>query len=699
MGRLAPLLLFLSAPAFAQAPAAAPPVASRFPETATVHGATRRDDYAWLRDKKDPAVLAYLEAENRYTDAVMAPTAALQEKLYQEMLGRIVETDVDVPYRLRGHWYYSRTEKGKQYKIHARKQGTLEAPETITVDLNRLAEGHKFMSLGAYEVADDDKLLAYSTDDTGFREYALRLRDLTTGQDLADRVPKVRSVAWAAESRTLYYTVETADSKRSYRLYRHVVGQPVAEDELVYEESDARFDIYVDRTRSGRWLVMRSGSHTQTEWRVTPADKPGEWKVVLPRAKDLEYELDHGGSQFVLTINDKGRNNRVVAVPEDDPRLEVARELVPHRDDVMIDRVALFAGFAVRLERADATPRLVISDGATGDGHVVDLPEPVRTVVLGSNAEFDTPTVRLIYTSLVTPLTVFDYDLKARRLKLMKQIEVRGGYDPARYVTRRLHAKAPDGTAIPISIVYRRDVKRDGRAPLLLEAYGSYGAPYDVAFSSNDLSFLERGVVLATAHIRGGGDLGKKWHDDGRMAKKMNTFTDFIACADHLVRERWTSPRGLVIQGGSAGGLLMGTVANLRPELWKAVVAHVPFVDVINTMLDGSLPLTVAEFEEWGNPEVKADYDTMKAYSPYDNVAAKKYPAMLVKTSWNDSQVMYWEPAKWVAKLRAMKKDRNVLILRTNMAGGHGGSSGRYDKLREVAFDVAFILGQMGITR
>jgi oligopeptidase B len=675
--------------------AAEPPVARKVPRTEVVHGDTRVDDYFWMRDKKNPEVAAYLEAENAYTDAVMAPTQPLQDALYKEMLGRIKETDVNVPYRKGGYFYYSRTEQGQQYPIYCRKRGSLEAEEEVTLDLNRLAEGQKFMALGAYQVSDDGSRLAYTTDATGFRQYTLYVKDLGTHALLPVRVERVGSVAWAADGQTLFYTVEDEQTKRQYRLYRHRLGTEA--HDLVYEETDEAFNIGVGRTRSQKYLIVGMGSLTTAEARYLRADDPaGEWRVIAPRIPDQEYDVEHHGELFYIRVNDTGRNFRLVSAPVASPGREHWKEVVPHRADVMLEGVDFFQNHSVLFEREGGLTELRVTDLRTGVSHRIAFPEPVYSVFAGTNPEFDTAVFRFNYQSFATPSSVFDYDLDARTRTLRKQTEVLGGYDSSLYQSERLWATARDGVKVPISLVYRKGLRRDG-GPLYLYGYGSYGFPLPITFSSNRLSMLDRGVVVAIAHVRGGGELGKPWHDDGRMMQKKNTFTDFIACAEHLIAERWTAPDQLVIEGGSAGGLLMGAVTNMRPDLWKAVVSKVPFVDVVNTMLDESLPLTVGEFEEWGNPKKKDEYDYIKTYCPYTNLEKKAYPAILVKTSFNDSQVMYWEPAKYVARLRTLKTDKNPLLLKTNMAAGHGGASGRYDFLHEVAFDYAFILGQLGL--
>jgi oligopeptidase B len=661
-----------------------------------IHGEHRQDDYAWLRDKDDPAVAAYLQAENAYADEVMRPTEAFQEALYKEMLARIKETDVNVPYRKGEYFYYSRTEQGKQYPILCRKKGNLEAPEEVTLDLNRLAEGKPFMSLGAYVVSDDGNLLAYSTDETGFRQYTLFVKDLRTGEVGRERIERTGSVSWAADNRTLFYSVEDEQTKRHFRIYRHRIGTDG--HDVVFEEPDEAFNVGVGRTRSMAYLVLVTGSHTTSEARFLAADTPqGEWRLVAPRVHDQEYELEHHGDRFYIRVNDSGRNFRLVSAPVDSPGRESWTEVVPHRPDVMLEGMDFFRDHRVLQEREDGLSHLHVTDLRTGESHRVAFPEPVYSVFPGANPEFDTTTFRYTYQSLVTPVSVFDYDMVARQSRLLKQTEVLGGYEPKRYASRRLFATAPDGARVPISIVYHEDRDPKARGPLYLYGYGAYGFPLPITFSSNRLSLLDRGVAIALAHVRGGGDMGKPWHDDGRMTRKKNTFTDFVAAAEHLVAEGVTSPGRLVIEGGSAGGLLMGVVANMRPELFKAVVSKVPFVDVVNTMLDETLPLTVGEFEEWGNPKKKDEYDCIRSYCPYSNLEAKAYPAMLVRTSFNDSQVMYWEPAKYVARLRTLKTDDNLLLLKTNMSAGHGGASGRYDFLREVAFDYAFILGQLGL--
>jgi len=677
-----------------------PPVAKKVHTENHINGGNLVDDYRWLREKSNPEVAQYLEAENAYTDAFMKPTEGLQKKLYDEMVSHIKETDVHVPWRYGGYYYYSRWEAGKQYPIQARKKGSLHAPEQITLDINELAKNEKFMSLGAYQISDDGNLLAYSTDNTGFRQYRLHVRDLRTGKDFPDTAEKTGSIVWANDNQTIFYTVEDP-AKRQYRLYRHKLGTDTKNDDLVYEEKDERFDVSVGKTRSNKYLIMYLGSHTTSEARYLDASNPtGEWKLIAPRQQDIEYYPDHLGNSFYIRTNDTGRNFRLVSAPVSDPGKNHWKEVVPVRSDVMLSDFEPFQDFYALIERENGLPQITIVSLATGARQRITYPEPVYSAFPQVNREYKTRFFRYSYQSLVTPNSVFDYDVEKHTSTLLKEDEVPGGYDKSKYASERAWATAQDGAKIPISIVYRRDLKKaDGSNPLYVSGYGSYGFSLPVTFSSNRLSLLDRGVVMAYVHIRGGGDMGKAWHDAGRMMNKMNTFTDFIACTEHLVANKYGARDKIAIEGGSAGGLLMGAVTNLRPDLFRVVISHVPFVDVMNTMLDASLPLTVGEYEEWGNPNEKAAYDYMLKYSPYDNLKKAAYPAILVKTSFNDSQVMYWEPAKYVAKLRTLKTDNNVLLLKTNMAAGHGGSSGRYDYLKEIALDYAFMLTQLGVEK
>jgi oligopeptidase B len=688
-----------------------PPVARREPVEHVLHGDRRVDHYDWLRQKENPEVIAYLQSENAYTDAILKPTQGFQERLYQEMLGRILQTDFSVPYRLRGHLYFTRTEEGKQYALHCRRREAEGSPEELLLDLNQLAEGHSFLGLGSFDISDDNQLLAYSLDTTGFRQYTLQVKDLRTGETLAERIERVTSVAWASDNRTFFYTVEDETTKRSHRLYRHVLGTSGA-DTLLYEERDERFRLEVERTRSGAYLFLTIASHTASEVHFLRADQPsGEFQLIAARENNHEYYAGHHpglagdatGGIFFIRTNSGGRTFRLVAARVADPRREFWREIIPNRAEVMLAAAEVFQTHLVLFERDGGLPYLRIVDltanapNALAASHRIQFTEPAYNASMGENPEFDASHVRFQYESFITPRSIFDYDVRTRERTLRKQQPVLGGYDPSQYVSERLHATAADGTRVPLSVVYRRDTPRDGTAPLLLYGYGSYGISVPVNFNSNRLNLLNRGFICAVAHIRGGGELGKPWHDAGRMKQKHNTFTDFITCAEHLIAQRYTIPEKLVIEGGSAGGLLMGAVANMSTDLFHLVISHVPFVDVLNTMLDASLPLTVGEYEEWGNPQIADDYFYMKSYCPYTNLERKAYPAMLLKTGLNDSQVMYWEPAKYVAKLRTLKTDSNPLLLKTNIGAGHGGASGRYDYLREIALDYAFLLTHLGI--
>lgn len=683
-----------------------PPVAQKQHTESTHHGITLVDDYAWLRNKDSPDVKAYLEAENAYAEADMAPLTDLREDLYQEMLSHIKQTDVTVPYRDGDWWYYSRTEEGLQYAIYCRKRGNAaapdsNAPELVILDGNQLAEGHAFFAFGDSCITDDGRWLAYTTDTTGFRQYTLHIKDLETGETLPGEVERVGSVEWAADNLTLFYTVEDEEQKRQYQLWRHTRGTPHNADVLVYQDDDERFNLAVGRTRDGKYVVMESASHTTSESQVLRGDEPlGEFKVICPREDEHEYSVDHRNGFWYIRTNDKGRNFRLVTAPVSAPERENWTERLAHRDGVMLEDVDLFAGFYVACEREDGLPRLRLWHFA-GDGPEaapsgeISFPEPAYSASPGVNRIFETITYRYGYQSLVTPGSVFEYELATATSTLLKQLEVPGGFDRSLYASERIQATAPDGVKVPISLVYRKDKRKPGSNPLYVYGYGSYGYSLPLSFGSNRLSLLDRGVVMAYAHIRGGGDLGKPWHDAGKMLEKCNTFNDFIAAVEHLTASGYGDPARVAIEGGSAGGLLMGAVTNMRPELFSAVVSHVPFVDVMNTMLDASLPLTVPEYEEWGNPNEEKYFRYMLSYSPYDNLKVASYPSMLVKTSLYDSQVMYWEPAKYVARLRTLKTDTNPLLLVTNMQAGHGGASGRYDYLKEIAFDYAFLLREL----
>jgi len=675
-----------------------PPVAKKIHTQKTVNGTTLVDDYAWLRERANPDVTALLEAENAYAEYVMKPTEARQKKLYDEIVGHIKESDDTVPFLKDGYYYYTRTEKAKQYYQLCRKKGSLQAPEQIILDLNQMGEGQKFMAVGQWAVSDDGNLLAYTTDNVGFRQYHLHVRDLRTMQDLPDTTERVVSLAWAADNQTLFYTVEDEVQKRSYRLYRHTVGSDANQDPIVYEEKDERFDVDVSRTLSRRYLLLLAGSHISTDVRFLPADQPdGQWKLIAPRIDNVEYYVDHRGDTFYIRTNDTSQTFRLVTAPVANPGKENWKELVASRPDVPLEDVDVFQNFYALTERVAGLPVFRVVQFSDGSSASIQFPEPAYFATSANNAEFNATNFRYNYQSLVTPPSVFDYNVNTKQSTLLKQNEVPGGFDRNNYVSERVFATASDGTKIPISLFYRKDLKNKAQAPLYLYGYGSYGYSLSVTFSASRLPLVDRGLIVALAHIRGGGEMGKPWHDTGKMMNKKNTFTDFIASAEYLTSHGYGSKARIGIEGGSAGGLLVAAVTNMRPDLFRAVLCEVPFVDVMNTMLDASLPLTVPEYEEWGNPNTEPAFDYMLSYSPYDNLARKDYPAMMVRTSFDDSQVMYWEPAKYVAKLRTLKTDQNPLIFYTNMHGGHGGSSGRYDRIHEVAFNWAFLLTQLDV--
>ncbi|HKY43644.1 MAG TPA: S9 family peptidase [Pyrinomonadaceae bacterium] len=680
-----------------EAGAPQPPMAEKKTKTTNIHGETIVDEYFWLREKTNPSVQAYLKAEDDYAQAAMKHTVGLQEKLYKEMLSHIKQTDTNVPYRSGNYFYYSRTEEGKQYPIFCRKKGSTEAPEEIILDMNELAKGQKFMSLGMLSPSDDGNLLAYSTDNTGYRQFLLQFKDLRTGQLLPEKVERVTGLAWGNDNKTFFYVTEDPVTKRSDKFFRRVLGTDKAD--LVFEEKDELFDIGTGRSLDKKVIFLESFSKTSTEVQYVLAAEPNAaLKIILPRQPEHEYDVNHRNGLFYIRTNKGAKNFRIVTAPVNDPSEKNWKEFVAHRPAVKVEGISLFSDHGVLSEWENGLQQLEVIDFKTNKRHNIKFPEPVYSTNLTSNREFNTTVVRYGYNSLVTPYSVFDYDMTTGKSTLLKQTEVPGGFDRTNYKAERVFATASDGTKIPMSMVYRKGVKLDGTAPLLLYGYGSYGASIPPTFSSSRLSLLDRGVIYVIGHIRGGGELGEEWRQAGRMMNKMNTFTDFIACAETLINQKYTSKDRLVITGGSAGGLLMGVVSNLRPDLFKAVVSHVPFVDVLNTMLDASLPLTTSEYIEWGNPNDKPAYEYMKKYSPYDNIEKKNYPATLVKVSVNDSQVPYWEGAKLVAKLRALKTDTNPLLLKVNFGAGHGGSSGRYDALRETAFDYSFVLWQMGIS-
>ncbi|AMP02593.1 prolyl oligopeptidase family protein [Collimonas pratensis] len=680
-----------------------PPVAAKQAWQESRHGEIVTDDYHWLREKTNPKVIAYLKAENAYTEAMTKDLAPLAKTLYGEMKGRMKETDLSVPTRRGKFYYYSRTEAGQQYPIICRRLAKTdadfsydaEAPEEVLLDENQLAKGKKFFQVESFAISLDHRYLAYSTDTTGYRQYQLHVKDLSSGKLLADSVERVTSVAWAADSQTLFLVQEDATTKRSDLLLRLKLGSKPVE---VYRETNEQFNIGVGNSSDRKFVELEAQSTDTTEVSLLAADQPqGSFRSVLGRESGHRYHVDHRDGELFILTNKGAKNFRLVTAPLATPDQAHWKELIAHDPNVLLEGIELFRDFLVVSEKSDAQERSRIYDFASRSWKTVQFDEAVYTSHAGGTPEFTSSQYRLMYQSPVTPPTVFDVDMASGKRQLLKQQEV-PGYNPALYETKRLWATARDGVKVPLWTVARKDVKLDGSAPLLLYAYGSYGIPAEATFSNSRVSLLDRGVVFAEAHIRGGNDMGEHWHDDGMLMNKKNTFNDFIDSAEYLVQQGWTSPQRLIIEGGSAGGLLMGAVTNMRPDLFHAVHAAVPFVDVMNTMMDASLPLTTGEYLEWGNPNEKAAYDYMRSYSPYDNIARKDYPAMLVTTGLNDSQVMYWEPAKYTAKLRALKTDHNPLLLKVNMGAGHGGASGRYDAIKERSFEMAWMLSQWGIT-
>jgi oligopeptidase B len=673
-----------------------PPIAPRIPKAITQHGHTRVDNYFWLRGRDNPETIRYLEAENAYAEAVLKPVEGLREQLYQEILGRIQQTDLSVPVRKGNYYYYTRTEEGKQYPVHCRKHGSLEAAEETLLDLNEIAKTEKYVRLGNFAVSPDHRLLAYGLETSGDETYTIVVKDLAAGTLLPDRIDNTYyGLEWTNDSRSLLYVTLDA-AKRPYQCWRRRLGAAPATDELLYEEPDERFHLTLSKSRSEAFFFLNLDSAASSEVRYLEASGASVGMgVVAGRRYDIQYDVTHHGDLFFIRIADTGRNFRVVTAPVANPAPDEWREWIAHRQDVTVEAVDAFEHHLVVLEREDGIRRLDVHNLKDQSRHTVTFPEKVYTVVPGDNPEFHTNVLRFHYTSLVTPMSVFDYDMDTRERVLRKQTPVLGGFDPANYESVRVHATAEDGVRVPVSMVYRKGIRRDGSNPMLLYGYGSYGISIDPVFSSDRLSLIDRGFVYAIAHIRGGGELGKPWHDAGKLKLKRNTFEDFINAAEYLIAEGYTSPDRLAIMGGSAGGLLVGAVINQRPELFRAVVAKVPFVDVLNTATDPALPLTVIEYDEWGDSNQEDYWDYIRSYSPYDNIERQDYPHMLVTAGLNDPRVSYWEPAKWVAKLRTMKTDSNLLLLKTDMTSGHGGPSGRYDRIRETALDYAFLLSVM----
>jgi oligopeptidase B len=675
------------------------PRAKQIPKELSIHGDTRIDPYYWLNERENPEVISYLQAENAYTDEMMSHLTGFKEKLFQEIVGRIRQTDMSVPYLDNGYYYFVRYEEGQEYPIYSRKKGSLDAPEEVMLDANELAKPFSYYQIGAAAVSPDNKIAAFGEDTLSRRIYTIRFKNLETGEFLEDAIPNTTGGAvWANDNQTVFYSVKDA-SLRAYKIFRHRLGTPASQDVEVYHEKDETFGVGIGKTKSKKYLVIASYQTVSTEFRYLDANDPnGEFKVIQPRERDHEYMVDHYGDSWYIRTNWNAKNFRLMKTPEGKTGKENWTEVVAHRDDVLLEGMELFSKYLVLEERQNGLLRLRVKPWQGGEEHYVDFGEEAYTVFPTSNYEFDTDLIRVNYTSLTTPGSVYDYNMQTRKLTLLKEQEVVGDFDKNNYHTERLYATARDGVKVPISLVYRKGFKKDGTAPLLLYGYGSYGYSMDPTFNSARLSLLDRGFVFAIAHIRGGEEMGRQWYEDGKLLNKKNTFTDFIDCGEFLVKEKYCAKDQLYAAGGSAGGLLMGAVVNMAPGMWRGVLAAVPFVDVVTTMLDESIPLTTGEYDEWGNPNDKTYYDYIKSYSPYDNVEAKDYPAMLVTTGLHDSQVQYWEPAKWVARLREVKSDQNPLLLHTNMETGHSGASGRFQRYKDTALEYAFLLDLAGLS-
>ena len=671
----------------------------KIPTKLEKHGQVRVDDYYWLRERENPEVIKYLNEENEHAAKEMAHTRAFEERLFEEIKGRFKQTDMSVPYKRDDYFYYTRYEEGKEYPIYARKRDSLDQPEELMLNVNALAEGHEFFSVGAWSVSSEQNLLAYAVDTEGRRIHTTYLKNLTTGELLPDVLTHVtENLAWANDNRTLFYGKQDETTLRQYQIYRHIVGTDPVEDQLVFQEDDETFVAYVFKTKSKRFLMLVSAQTISQEYRYLNADNPtGEFKVFLPRERDHEYHIDHFQDRFIIRTNNQAKNFRLMWTPVERTGRENWREIIPHRQDVYLGDFELFKDHLVLEERARGLTQIRVLPWLGGADHYLEFDEPAYRANVGVNLEFATTTLRFDYTSMKTPLSIYDYDMVSRQRTLLKREEVLGGFDSDNYVTERLYARAQDGTEIPVSLLYRKGMIKDGDNPLLLYGYGSYGLSIDASFASPRLSLVDRGFIFAIAHIRGGQEMGRQWYDNGKLLKKKNTFTDFITCAEFLIGEKFTCPEKLFAMGRSAGGLLTGAISNMRPDLFKGIVAEVPFVDVVSTMLDSSIPLTTGEYDEWGDPNQQEFYDYMLSYSPYDNVEKKAYPAMLITGGLHDSQVQYWEPAKWAARLRELKTDDNRLLLKTNMDAGHGGASGRFRRHHETAFSYVFLLDLAGI--
>jgi len=694
----APAVIRAQTPAVS-APAAAltPPLAAVRPHRFDEFGTVRIDNYYWLKERSNPEVIKYLEDENAYTKAVMAHTQALQDRLYEEMKGRVLQNDQSVPFREGNYFYYTRLVEGKNYPIYARKRGALNAPEEIMIDANVLAEGKSTFLIRAWDVSSAGDILAFAADTTGGRVSAIRFKNLRTGEMLSDVIPRsIGGIAWAEDNRTIFYTKPDAVSVRPYQVYRHKLGTPAASDQMVYEDKDETYYVSVFKTKSRAYIMIQSSQTMATEYSYIRADQPdAPFKVLIPRERGHEYSANHFGDYFYILSNDHAKNFRLMRTPVAKPGRDNWEEVIPHRADVLLEDFEFFRDYLVLTERKDGLVQLRVRPWSGTNEYYLDFGEPAYLAFVSTNREFDTPLLRYVYTSLTTPSSTYDYDMRTKQKTLVKRDQILGGFDPANYVTERFYTTARDGARVPVSLMYKKGIARP--APLLLTGYGSYGASSDPTFSSDRLSLVDRGFVFAIAHIRGGSEMGRAWYENGRQLQKKNTFNDFVDVADDLIRRGYTSSSKLFARGASAGGLLMGAVVNQRPELWRGVVAGVPYVDVITTMSDSTIPLTTGEYDEWGNPHDSTFYRYMLSYSPYDNVERKAYPNLLITAGLYDTQVLYVEPAKWTARLRAMKTDTNRLILRTNMEAGHSGASGRYKRWRDVAFEYAFLLDLAGL--
>ena len=677
------------------------PVAKIVPKELTAHGHTRIDNYYWLNQRDNPEVIAYLEAENNYKEAVMAHTENFQEKLFDEIVGRIKQSDMSVPYKDQGYYQYTRYEEGGEYPVYCRKKGSLEAEEEIVLNVNDMAEGYDYYSIAGYSTSSNNSLIAYGVDTVSRRLYTLYFMDLTTRQVLDEPIPNTSGrAAWANDNNTVFYMLKDTTTLRSYKVMRHVIGTPVLEDKVIYVEDDEIFSASVYKTKSKKYMIISSSQTLSSEYRFLNADNPnGQFQIIQPREKDHEYDVDHFQDKFYIKTNWNAKNFRLMATPVDNTSKENWKEVIPHRETVYLQGIEIFKDYLVVGERKDGLRQIRVIKWDDKSDYYLEFDEDAYTTYVSNNPEFDTNLLRFSYTSLTTPNSIYDLNMNTKEKKLLKQEEVVGDFDPGNYVTERHYATAQDGTKVPISLVYKKGLEKDGNKSLLLSGYGSYGSSRDPSFSSVRLSLLDRGFVYAIPHIRGGAEMGYYWYEEGKLFNKKNTFTDFIDCAEYLIEQRFTNPDKLFAMGGSAGGLLMGAITNMRPDLWKGILAGVPWVDVITTMLDPSIPLTTSEYDEWGDPRKKDYYDYMLSYSPYDNVEAKDYPAMLVTTGYHDSQVQYFEPAKWVAKLRALKTNNTPLIFHINMEGGHGGVSGRFRRHRETSLEYAFMLDMVGIKK